>query len=68
MQENQPTKITISQNNTTMSAELPWDACLDDIMDAFVGCLRGISFGEWVIGGIKEWAEDRMPESDEDTE
>lgn len=64
--DNPPTKLSISHHHTTMSAELPWDAGLDDIMEAFVGCLRGITFGDWVVKGIKEWCEDNLPEEDKD--
>lgn len=66
--ENPPTKLSISHHNTTMSAELPWDADLDTIMEAFVGCLRGITFGDWVVKGIKEWCEEHLPEEEENEE
>ena len=66
--DNPPTKLTLSHAGITMSAELPWDAGLDDIMEAFVGCLRGISFGEWVVEGIKEWCEANLPDEKEDEE
>lgn len=66
--ENPPTKLTLSHEGVTMSAELPWDANLDDIMDAFVGCLRGITFGDWVVKSIKEWCEDQLPEEDDSPE
>ena len=49
-----------------MEAELPWDSSLDEIMTAFVGCLRGISFGDWVVKGIRDWCNDRLPKEDED--
>lgn len=65
MKENSPTKLTLSHADVTMSAELPWDANLNDIMDAFVGCLRGVSFGDWVVEGIKDWCEANLPEEDE---
>lgn len=65
MKENSPTKLTLSHADVTMSAELPWDANLNDIMDAFVGCLRGVSFGDWVVEGIKGWCEEHLPDDDE---
>lgn len=61
MKENSPTKLTLSHADVTMSAELPWDANLDDIMTAFVGCLKGVSFGDWVVGSIKDWCEANLP-------
>lgn len=57
MEENTPTKLTLEMNGVTMSWEGPWDAGIDDIMEGFVGCLRGLTFGEWVISRIKEWCE-----------
>lgn len=66
MKENSPTKLTLSHADVTMSAELPWDANLDDIMTAFVGCLKGVSFGDWVVKGIKDWCEEHLPDDDEE--
>lgn len=64
MKENSPTKLTLSHGGVTMNAELPWDANLNDIMDVFVGCLRGVTFGDWVVKGIKDWCEEHLPEED----
>lgn len=63
--DNPPTKLTLSHSGVTMSAELPWDSNLDDIMTAFVGCLKGVSFGDWVVKSIKDWCEEHLPEEDE---
>lgn len=62
MEETKPTVLTLSHFDTEMKATLPWDAGIDDIMTAFVGCLRGISFGDWVVESIKEWCEEHLPE------
>ena len=61
-----PIKLSLSQGDLKMEAELPWDSSLDEIMTAFVGCLRGISFGDWVVKGIKDWCNDQLLEKDED--
>ena len=61
-----PLKLSLSQGDLKMEAELPWDSSLDEIMTAFVGCLRGISFGDWVVKGIRDWCNDRLPKEDED--
>lgn len=66
MKENSPTKLTLTHADVTMSAELPWDANLDDIMTAFVGCLKGVSFGDWVVKSIKDWCEEHLPLPNED--
>ena len=51
-----------------MEAELPWDSSLDDIMPAFVGCLMGMTFGDWVVRGIRNWCNDQLQDEDEDEE
>ena len=61
-----PLKLSLSQRDLKMEAELPWDSGLDDIMTAFVGCLRGISFGDWVVKSIRDWCNDQLPNEDED--
>ena len=61
-----PIKLSLSQGDLKMEAELLWDSSLDEIMTAFVGCLRGISFGDWVVKGIRDWCNDRLPKEDED--
>ena len=63
--DNPPTRLTLSHGGVTMNAELPWDANLDDLMTAFVGCLRGVSFGDWVTRSIKEWCEEHLPDEEE---
>ena len=66
--DNPPTKLTLSHGSVTMSAELPWDVDLDDLMTAFVGCLRGVSFGDWVTKAIKDWCEEHLPDEEKDEE
>ena len=61
-----PLKLSLSQGDLKMEAELPWDSSLDEIMTAFVGCLRGISFGDWVVKGIRDWCNEHLPNEDED--
>ena len=61
-----PIKLSLSQGDLKMEAELPWDSSLDEIMTAFVGCLRGISFGDWVVKGIRDWCNEHLPNEDED--
>lgn len=64
--DEQPLKLSLSQGDLKMEAELPWDPSLDDIMTAFVGCLRGISFGDWVVKSIRNWCNDQLLDEDED--
>lgn len=60
--ETKPTKLTLEHGSGKMSWEGPWDASLNDIMEGFIGCLRGITFGDWVVKSIKEWCEANLPE------
>lgn len=68
MEGNEKTKLTISQNGTTMTWEGPWDASLDDIMEGLIGCLRGLTFGEWCIKSIRDWCNEYVEEEDEEPE
>jgi len=63
MERNEPTKLTLKHYNE-MSWEGPWDANLGDLMTAFVGCLRGVGFGEWVVRSIRDWCNEQLPEED----
>ena len=64
--EEQPLKLSLSQGYLKMEAELPWDSSLDDIMTAFVRCLRGVTFGDWVVKSIRDWCNEHLPNEDED--
>lgn len=61
-----PLKLSLSQGDRKMEAELPWDSSLEDIMTAFVGCLRGMTFGDWVVKSIRDWCNDQLLDEDED--
>lgn len=61
-----PLKLSLSQGDLKMEAELPWNSSLDEIMSAFVGCLRGMTFGDWVVKGIRNWCNDQLQDEDED--
>jgi len=62
--ENEKTKLTLKHGGVTMTWEGPWDADLSDIMSGLVGCLRGVTFGDWVVEGIRDWAEEQLPEDE----
>ena len=68
MEENEKTKLTLTHAGVTMTWEGPWDAGLEDILDGLVGCLRGVTFGEWIGEGMKDWLEDRYYELFENKE
>ncbi len=60
----QPTKLTLEHAGVKMTWEGNWDAGVDDIMSGFVGCLRGVTFGDWVVQAIKEWCEEHLPDEE----
>ena len=64
--DEQPLKLSLSQGDLKMEAELPWDSSLGEIMPAFVGCLMGMTFGDWVVKGIRDWCNDQLQYEDED--
>lgn len=61
MKEYEPTKLTLKHCDVEISAELSWDSNIDDLMQVFVGELRAVGFGEWIVNSIKEWCEDQLP-------
>lgn len=65
-QENKNTVLTLEHAGVKMTWEGPWDADLDEIMSGFVGCLRGVTWGDWVVKHIKEWCEEQLPDSEEE--
>lgn len=61
MEKNDKTVLTLEQNGVKMTWEGSWDADLDEILNGFVSCLRGITFGDWVVKAIRDWAEEQAP-------
>lgn len=61
-----PMIITVKHHGKTFTAELPWDASLDDIFEAINGLLVADGWqSDWVINGFKEYAEERYPDNAE---
>ena len=67
MNKNTPTKLTLEHAGNKMTWEGSWDAGLEDIMPGFVGCLRGIGFGDWIIDFIRNWCNEELPDTLGDT-
>ena len=53
MEQVQPTKLTVTHHGTVVSAELAWDASMDDILLALDGLL--IAQG-WPKNSLDNWA------------
>ena len=60
MNEERKTILTLEHMGHKMTWEGDECADLESIMTGFVGCLRGISFGDWVVKHIKEWCEEHI--------
>lgn len=61
--ENEKTILTLTMNGIKMSWEGNWDANMDDLLSAFYGLCVGHTFlPESVIGVMKDFALERMPE------
>ena len=67
MDKNTPTKLTLEHAGNKMTWEGSWDAGLEDIMPGFEGCLIGIGFGDWIIDFIRNWCNERLPDTLGDT-
>lgn len=61
--EDEKTKLTLSQGGTTMTWEGDSAAGLTEILDGFIGCLRGLTFGEWVVGRTAEYCAELAAEA-----
>ena len=66
MQNEDKTVLTLSQYGKEMRWTGPEDSGLDDIMEGFLGCLRGITFGEWCIRYIRDWCDEHLGEEKEE--
>lgn len=42
--KNEPLKLTVESDGIKMSAELPWDATLDQILDIFTAQMIGLTW------------------------
>lgn len=59
------TKLVLTHCGNTITWEGSPDAGLTEILNGFIGCLRGVTFGEWVIRGIRDYCNeylDDLPE------
>lgn len=57
------TKLSLTHGGYTMTWEGEPGADLTQILDGFIGCLRGVTFGEWVVSAIKEYCDDYLMET-----
>lgn len=62
MHDNESTKLTLEHNGTKFIAELPWDANMDDLTNAFYALCIGATFNpSTVLDGMGEWLAERTP-------
>ena len=57
------TKLSLTHGGYTMTWEGEPGAGLTQILDGFIGCLRGVTFGEWIVSAIKEYCDDYLAEN-----
>ena len=61
MMETEKTILTIEQNNMKFTSEMPWDAGMDDILDAFYGLCVSTTFApKTILTHMKEFAEEKL--------
>ena len=61
MTENEKTILTIEQNNMKFISEMPWDAGIDVILEAFYGlCISTTFYPKTILTHMKELAEERL--------
>ena len=60
MYNNEPTKLTLEHDGNKFIAELPWDADMDDLTNAFYALCIGATFNpSTVLDGMGEWLAER---------
>ena len=61
MMETEKTILTIEQNNMKFTSEMPWDAGMDDILDAFFRlCVSATFTPKTILTHMKEFAEEKL--------
>ena len=64
-----PTLLSLKTDNKVINIELPWDAGLDDLLDAFYGALVSMTFHpEIVIEGMYEYSKEKLPKEETEEE
>ena len=57
-----PTVLSLKHHSSVVNIELPWDASMTDLLDAFVGACVSVTFHQdGVIQAMKEYAENYFP-------
>lgn len=61
MMESKKTILTIESNDMKFISELPWDAGMDDILDAFFGMCISTTFApKTILTHMKEFADEKL--------
>lgn len=61
-----PTVLTLKMNGKVINTELPWDASLEDLIDAFYGSLVTVTFQpESVMQAMYEYSKEHQKETEE---
>lgn len=61
MTENEKIILTMESNAMKFISELPWDAGMDDILDAFFGlCISATFAPKTILTQMKEFADEKL--------
>lgn len=63
-----PTLLVLKHHDAPVfTAEMPWDASIDDLLTAFYGACVGVTFPpQCVLEAMRDFAEERLPKNNED--
>lgn len=58
-----PTILSLKHHSSVVNIELPWDANMTDLLDAFVGACVSVTFHQdGIIQAMKEYVESYLPD------
>ena len=61
MTENEKTILTMESNDMKFISEMPWDAGMDDILDAFYGlCVSATFAPKTILTHMREFAQEKL--------
>lgn len=61
-----PTVLTLKTDNSVINIELPWDATMEQLCQAFYTACIGITFHpDTVVRGMQEFVEENLPTDNE---
>lgn len=60
MEESRNVVLTLKNEYKTISVELPWDANIEDLLEAFYGGMVGLTFHPaGIVRFMREWCDEK---------